>query len=454
MIGRERLRKLSKIGAIAGFGTWIFAVVFYLTLPYGRFKDYIAGKVATLGYEMEAKEAGPSLGLGMTLNDVTLVSYPSGGTGKPTRILIPRAKLGTSLLASLFGTKSYSVFAEVFGGEIETKIKITKETSSAKVEATEIDLSDLPWVKNAINLPTSGKLDLSLDVDLAKHRAAEAKGGLEWECTGCAIGDGKAKLVIASNPLLAEGLGLPKIRLGDFKGKVVIDKGIGRLQGVQFKSQDLEASVEGEIHLAQPLAASHLDLYIRFKLSDSLLRSSEKLRMIMDLTTQEGKRPDGFVGLRLSGTPQRMNSPQWQKTSPFLSTQAPAKPSPPPHPHPAPPPPPHPPVPAPVVAAPPPPPPAAAPPPPPPPPAPVAVTPPPPPPPPPAAPPVAPPPTPTPAPPPATQASTATNTATPPPTPAAAAPTTAAPTAPATGGAPAKGLAEPPHPPADEAAPK
>ena len=141
-----------------------------------------------------------------------------------------------------------------------------------------------------------------MDIELPKQRPSEAKGTLAWTCTACAVGDGKAKLTIASNPLLAEGLGLPKIRLGDFSGKVVIDKGVGRLQNVQLKSQDLEVSVEGEIHLAQPIATSHVDLYVRFKLSDSLLRSSEKLRTIMDLTAQMGKRPDGFIGFRATGT--------------------------------------------------------------------------------------------------------------------------------------------------------
>jgi hypothetical protein len=164
---------------------------------------------------------------------------------------------------------------------------------------------------------------------VAQQRPSEAKGTLTWTCTACAVGDGKAKLTIASNPLLAEGLGLPKIRLGDFSGKVAIDKGVGRLQNVQLKSQDLEVSVEGEIHLAQPIAASHVDLYVRFKLSDSLLRSSEKLRTIMDFTAQMGKRPDGFIGFRATGTFQNMSNVQWLKTSPFVSTTAPAKPAPP-----------------------------------------------------------------------------------------------------------------------------
>jgi type II secretion system protein N len=370
MVISERTRRLGKLAAMAGFGWVVFLVALYLTLPYGRFKDFIAAKVSSYGYEMEAKSAGPSLGLGMTLKEVSLVSRPSGG-GKPTRILVEKAKLGVSLLSYLVGNKTVNVSARVFGGDIDTHVEVGKTDGAVKLRTSEIDLAELPWIKDLINLPTSGKLDLKLDLDMPKQRLSESKGSLGWECTACALGDGKAKLVIASNPLLAEGLGLPKIRLGDFSGKVVIDKGVGRLQNVQFKSSDLEATVEGEIHLAQPVASTHVDLYVRFKLSDGLLRSSEKLRTIMDLTAQMGKRPDGFIGFRMTGTLQNMGSFQWQKTSPFVTMVAPSKPAsrvPPPSLPPAPPPaarplppvqvippPPPPPPPEPVQAAPPPP---------------------------------------------------------------------------------------------------
>ena len=69
----EKLRRLGKIGSIVGFGLFIFAIVFYVSLPYGRFKDLMASQLSTFGYDMEAKHAGPSLGLGMTLKEVTLV---------------------------------------------------------------------------------------------------------------------------------------------------------------------------------------------------------------------------------------------------------------------------------------------------------------------------------------------------------------------------------------------
>lgn len=327
MLIGDKARRLGKVAAMAGFGFVVFLVVLYLTLPYARFKDYIAAQVSSYGYDMEAKHAGPALGIGMSLKEVSLVSRSSGGA-KPTRILIDKARLGVSLLSYLTGSKSFNASAKVFGGDVDADVRIGKSDTSVDSTVSEIDLAEIPWVKNLINLPMSGKFGVNLNLAIPKQRLSESKGLLRWECTGCALGDGKAKLVIASNPLLAEGLGLPKIRLGEFTGKIPIDKGVGRLQNVQFKSPDLEATVEGEIHLLQPVAASRVDLYVRFKLSDALLRSSEKLRTIMDFTAQMGKRPDGFIGFRMSGSFQNMSSVQWMKTSPFVSMVTPSKPVP------------------------------------------------------------------------------------------------------------------------------
>jgi type II secretion system protein N len=268
------------------------------------------------GYDVEVKSQGPALGLGIRLKDVIVATRPSGG-GKPTRIAIPVAKVRWSLLGALAGRKTFQVSANVFGGDLDVESSRSKTESALHVSATAIDLSELPWVKAAINLPLFGKLEMKLDEKMPGLRAAATVGSLTWTCSACALGDGKAKLIIRDNPLLAEGLGLPKIRLGDFVGRVAIDKGVGRLQGVQAKSPDGELFVEGEIKLNDSLASSSMDLYVRFKLSDALLKSSEKLRTIMEIAAAGGKRPDGLYGFRISGPLNHLGAPVWTKTSPF-----------------------------------------------------------------------------------------------------------------------------------------
>jgi type II secretion system protein N len=313
---RDRLRKYWKVGATAAFGLFVFFLVLFLTLPYGRLKDYLVALAEQQGYDVEVKSQGPALGLGIRLKDVIVATRPSGG-GKPTRIAIPVAKVRWSLLGALAGRKTFQVSANVFGGDLDVESSRSKTESALHVSATAIDLSELPWVKAAINLPLFGKLEMKLDEKMPGLRAAATVGSLTWTCSACALGDGKAKLIIRDNPLLAEGLGLPKIRLGDFVGRVAIDKGVGRLQGVQAKSPDGELFVEGEIKLNDSLASSSMDLYVRFKLSDALLKSSEKLRTIMEIAAAGGKRPDGLYGFRISGPLNHLGAPVWTKTSPF-----------------------------------------------------------------------------------------------------------------------------------------
>ena len=96
----DRARRLWKIGATTAFGWFVFFLVFVLTLPYGRLKDYLVVLAEQQGYNVEVKSAGPALGLGIRLKDMTISSRPSGG-GKPTRIVVPVAKVRWSLLGAL-----------------------------------------------------------------------------------------------------------------------------------------------------------------------------------------------------------------------------------------------------------------------------------------------------------------------------------------------------------------
>jgi type II secretion system protein N len=322
----DRLRRLWKIGGTAAFGSFVFFMVFVLTLPFNRVRDYMVALADKNGYDVEIKSAGPALGVGIRLTDVTVSTRPADG-GKPTRILVPFAKLRWSLLGALAGRKTYQVSANLFKGDVDVETTQSKSESSLQVAVTAIDLSEIPFVKAAINLPLSGSIDLQLDDKMPGLRASATKGTLTWTCRNCALGDGKAKLIIPGNPLLAEGLLLPKIRLGEFVGRVVMDKGVGRLQGVQSKSPDGELFLEGEIKLGDTLAASSLDLYVRFKLSDTLLKSSDKLRTIMQFAGSSGKRPDDFYGLRISGPLTRLGQPIWTKTSPFGAPASGPKPS-------------------------------------------------------------------------------------------------------------------------------
>src|SRR4030095_7612923 len=117
----------------------------------------------------------------------------------------------------------------------------------------DVAMAEIPGVKEAINLPLGGKLGVPLHPGRLGGRVAAADGSVRWTCAACVIGDGKAKLKIAGNPMLAEGLSLPRLKLCDFAGRINFEKGVGKLQGVQAKSPDGELYIEGEVRLADPL---------------------------------------------------------------------------------------------------------------------------------------------------------------------------------------------------------
>jgi type II secretion system protein N len=211
-----------------------------------------------------------------------------------------------------------TVSLDALGGQVDIESSgVLLKHGETKVVAKELAMNELSGSRGLIPLPLSGRLDVNLDMVLPSGRYGESNGGVDWKWAGAAIGDGKEKLRVPGNAFLSEGIVIPRVRLGDFKGKVVFQKGIGKLHGVGAKSQDGELRMEGEIRLADPVGYSYLDLYVTFKMSDALLKSNDKFQLMLQLAESMGKRSDGFYGFRMTGSFNRLGPVQWMKTSPF-----------------------------------------------------------------------------------------------------------------------------------------
>ncbi len=312
----DRFRTIRRIVGMGVFGLVVFLVAFMMAFPYDRVKDQLVALAAAQNLDMEVGSTGPTLGIGVVMKDITLRTRPEAGK-KGSLISVERARIDVSPLAQIRGELAYNLDVLALDGRIEASEHAEKTRSRTRLGTREISLAQFPGVKEAINLPLAGRLDMTLDLTKPNHRNGEASGSLDWSCAGCAIGDGKEKLKIASNPLLAEGMSFPRMSLGDFAGKVTFQKGVGRLQGVHSRSPDGELFVEGEIRLADPVGYSYLDLYVRFKLSEALLKRADKLQILLQLAEGMGKRSDGFYGFRLTGSFARLNSLQWMQNSPF-----------------------------------------------------------------------------------------------------------------------------------------
>jgi type II secretion system protein N len=322
----DKLRRLRRIGLFSGFGLVVFVAALYVSFPYERAKEMAIAMAADKDLDVEIGSAGPALGLAVSFRDIRVRTRPA--SGKPTRFTIDAARVSLSPLSLLSSSKSYTLLLDAFGGQIEFSQSGKpgkKEPFQVLVHARDVKMSELPGVREAINLPLDGTAKLDLEVASQTGRFADATGQISFACEGCVVGDGRAPLRVAGNPFLGGGLTLPRVRLGDLGGHVAIDKGVAKLQGIEARSPDGEIALEGEVTLRDPLSMSTVNAYLRFKLSDAFLKQAANVQTILQMAGAQGKRSDGFYGMRLSGRLGQLNPPLLSPTSP-LGGSTPARP--------------------------------------------------------------------------------------------------------------------------------
>ena len=326
----DRWRQLRRIGIYVAVGLVSFIAALYMSFPYERAKE-TAVRMASkqLDVDVEIDSAGPAFGLAVMFRDIRVRTRPT--TGKPTKFTIDSAKFSPSLMAMFSSSFPFALTAETLGGRIHldqngTPGKVGKNAGfRTELAARDIDASLIPGVRETINMPISGKITLEMEIASETGRYADANGFITISSEEIVAGDGKTPLKVAGNPFLSAGLTLPRTRIGNLGGRVAIDKGTARLQGVESKSPDGEIALEGEIVLRDPLPQSTVNLYLRFKLSDAFLGKATAVKMILDAAASAGKRPDGFYGLKIGGSFAHMSPPVLSAVSPIVGAPAPAR---------------------------------------------------------------------------------------------------------------------------------
>lgn len=312
----ERVRWLKRAGLRAGFGVAVFAGVFLVAFPYGRVADLIVALASRQGVDVTIGGVGPALGLGLRFHDVEIATREADPK-QVTRFTVDGARVYLSPLSLLTGGPRVSASVRAFDGDLDLAVAQSKAEVAFRLSARGVALERLPGVNKPGNIPVAGTLGLHVDLRLPGQRLAEASGVFNWTCEDCALGDGKAKLKVPSDPFLAEGVIVPKIRLGDFSGQIAVEKGLGKFQAVQVKSPDIDLLVEGEIRLADPPPFSYLNTYVALRPTEALLKREDKIKLLVEVIAAKARRSDGFFGFRLTGPLRALRAPEMTNTSPF-----------------------------------------------------------------------------------------------------------------------------------------
>jgi type II secretion system protein N len=292
----------------AGYPLFAIAVVMitiFATLPRDRIKDKIETALSApegIGMDVTVGDVGLMLftGAGIKATDVVLRSRPMQQDVKPARYVIDDIKLRVGLLGLLFRHPTYRFKAHTMQGELRGAISASSSQEDITLEIEKLVLTGVQAIAQSVGLPVEGTLALKLEATAPQNLMSKTDGSLDVTLADAALGDGKAKLTVPGDPFMSQGLTFPRLKLGTITGHVTIEKGKAKLEDFRAHSADGDVTLDGFIELKDPLSTSQMHGYLRFKPSDALVKREPTVELMTN-SMAAAKRPDGYLGIQLSG---------------------------------------------------------------------------------------------------------------------------------------------------------
>ena len=136
-------------------------------------------------------------------------------------------------------------------------------------------------------MQASGKMRLKADLP-ALLPVETANGTLSVTLDGAAIAGS------------VMGMALPRTSLGQVESSAALEKGVARVEKTAARGGDIDADLDGNIHLRPLLTLSQADLHLRFRPADRWLDQNAMIKGMMGLI-QNARQGDGSYAFTLSG---------------------------------------------------------------------------------------------------------------------------------------------------------
>ncbi|MFH1131523.1 MAG: type II secretion system protein GspN [Pseudomonadota bacterium] len=316
------MKKIIKWAGYPLFSVFTFLFFVYSAFPYEKLKPLLEQKIGEFTeFDVSIEEFGPNPLIGITAEQIVLRSRAKRSApvletdlgkdrdsvnkkSKRLQIVINELDVNFGLFSLLAGNLAVDFSLSGLGGTIEGDFSTgAKKSWELSVRAKDLTIEKIPQLEEVLSIPVRGMLSLEVDLEVPEGHWSKAEGTIKIDLSKSSVGDGNAKLKLASmanDPFMAQGVTVPKIRLGTVGGLLKIQKGELTLSDVSAKSQDVEMDLEGGIELRDPVPYSSIQAYLRFKFSEDLLKREPKFEVLTE-NMQRGKRSDGFYGVKFAG---------------------------------------------------------------------------------------------------------------------------------------------------------
>lgn len=270
----------------------LFALTFFtlVKLPDDKIKAYIQSGITTVlsprGISLTAEESEINylFGIQYVMKNVTLELPPPEAPVKVDEIRVSPAflplftgKMGATV--EIKAGKGSAVFTGAFRGG----------TVSGNLRADQFDIGNIALLKLITDVNGSavvtGKADFSGSMD-------------DFTTLDATLQLDLSKIVINAQSI--QGFSIPTLNVSQGQVDIEIDHGKGQVRGIKLgktSSDDIKASVTGELVFGKALQNSTCNLKANFSFSESVLKSF----VLLDAILAQGKQTDGSFAYRLEG---------------------------------------------------------------------------------------------------------------------------------------------------------
>jgi len=297
----------------AAFAVVAFVLGLFITFPYDAIRTRLVTEAAQAGFAVRIGSLRPGLA-GITATQVR-VSRPSQSlsaevvtalaTGEGN---VPGAlELGEPLLFDSVAVRptlfppGVALRASAMGGTLRAAVGGLGDVK-VRVEADGLQASggNLPAFTG---MDMEGELNGALTLTLPRDKGpdadlSQANGELTLDTQGLVIKSGKVSLPMGGGQSVP--MDLPRIALGALTGRIQFEKGLGTVQTLRLKSDDLEALGTGTLKLGKKLEYSEPAMDVNLKLDPDFQKRLGLLGAGVTILPPDKKDPS-FRAARLAG---------------------------------------------------------------------------------------------------------------------------------------------------------
>ena len=304
---RLKISRGQKIAGYVAFSLFIFAFWFWITFPYDAVRRRLVSEAAAQGYRLEIGRVGPGL-MGMSASNLRISKkVDDAGNASPTVLVIQSASMRPSLFPP-----GVAFAANSLGGKISGFVGGLLGTS-LRLDLNRLNTADVNF-KQLSGIDASGRITARLSLDIPSAPApgpgkakepdlSKANGSLSLKGDRLVVNGGTLTVPVMGQQMPVE---LQKLSIGDLEALVKFDKGQGKIEKFQGKSEDLELLGSGTIKLARQVDYAETNVDLKLKVEPDAQKRLGAIAMGLNVLPADKDDP-GFRIAKISGFLARPN---------------------------------------------------------------------------------------------------------------------------------------------------